>query len=128
VSPSVPTATPTEGALLVRIPAPDRGWVGMLPAAPAGTTLTVTVGHVGLLPVPVDDLIGAGYRIVGGAAADRPVGLSVDVLVPRHVRVGHPEWFAGLRARAGRVFDLRHGPVLRVLAAEIELHLRALDA
>lgn len=125
---SVPTTTPLDGAVLLRVPAPDRSWARRLPVAPRGVTLTVTVGHGDLLPVPVDDLIAAGYRIAGVAAIDRPVGLSVDIMVPERCRLAHPDWFARLVARAERVFDLRHGPVLRVLAAEIELHLRALEA
>jgi hypothetical protein len=33
-----------------------------------------------------------------------------------------------MRARADRIFDLAFGPVARVLAAEVDLHLRAADS
>jgi hypothetical protein len=119
---------PPEGSVLVRIPAPDRTWARQLPPVPGGRTLTVTVGHPALLPVPVDDLVGGGYRIVGIAVAHRPVGRTVDILVPGDLRRDHPSWWGELLPRAERVFDLRHGPVQRVLAAELELHLRPAEA
>jgi hypothetical protein len=118
------TESPTDGAVIVRLGAVDRTWAGSLPAVPGGHTLTVTVGHPMLLPVPSADLRTNGYRLVGVASAARPVGPTVDVLVPRDVRKRHPTWWRALLSRAERVFDLRHGPVLRVLAAELELHLR----
>jgi hypothetical protein len=119
-----PLPTPTDGTVLVRVPATDRAWARQLPTVPVGT-LTVTVGHPDLLPVPVDDLVGGGYRIVGVASAQRPVGRNVDVLVPASLRREHPGWWAELVTMAERVFDLRHGPVQRVFAAELDLHLRA---
>ena len=117
---------PTDGAVLVRISASERTWASTLPAVPCGRVLTVTVGHPGLLPVPVDDLLEGGYRVVGVAADHRPVGRTIDVLVPRDLRDEAPLWWSELVARAERVFDLRHGPVQRVLAAELALHLRAM--
>jgi hypothetical protein len=120
-----PPPAPTDGSVLVRIAAPDRAWARRLPPVPADRTLTVTVGHAALLPVPVDDLVGGGYRIVGVAAEHRPVGRTVDVLVPADLRRDHPAWWTELVGMAERVFDLRHGPVQRVLAAELDLHLRA---
>jgi hypothetical protein len=121
-----PTAAqePAEGALLVRLPARDRSWAARLPAVPDGWTLTVTVGHPDLLPVPVDDLVSGGYRIVGVAADHRPVGRSIDVYVPPELRDQHPGWWTDLLERAERVFDLRMGPVRMVLASELDLHLR----
>jgi hypothetical protein len=115
----------TDGSVLVRVAAADRSWARRLPPVPAGCVLTVTVGHPDLLPVPVDDLVGGGYRIVGVAADHRPVGWTVDLLVPAEVRAAHPAWWQQLLAGAERVFDLRLGPVQRVLAAELDLHLRA---
>jgi hypothetical protein len=117
-------AVPIDGTVLVRLSAPDRSWARRLPPVPADRTLTVTVGHPALLPVPVDDLIAGGYRIVGVAAAHRPVGRTVDVLVPADLHRDHPTWWRELQRSAERVFDLRHGPVQRVLAAELDLHLR----
>jgi hypothetical protein len=124
-----PVTSPTsslEGAVLVRLPAADRGWAAGLPAAPDAAVLTVTVGHPSLVPVPVDDLLDGGYRIVGVASDHRPIGPCVDVLVPPELRRDAPDWFHELVSRAERVFDLRLGPVLRVLAGELHLHLRAL--
>jgi hypothetical protein len=122
--PASPPA-PTDGSVLVRIVAPDRSWARRLPPVPADRVLTVTVGHPALLPVPVDDLVGGGYRIVGVAAEHRPVGRTIDVLVPADLRRDHPAWWGQLVVMTERVFDLRHGPVQRVLAAELDLHLRA---
>jgi hypothetical protein len=123
-----PLPVPMDGAVLVRVAAPDRGWAGRLPPVPGGRTLTVTVGHPGLLPVPVDDLVSGGYRIVGVASERRPVGRTVDVLVPGELRGGEPGFWRALLASSERVFDLRHGPVQQVLAAELDVHLRALAA
>jgi hypothetical protein len=115
---------PADGSVLVRITAPDRSWAARLPRVPGGRTLTVTVGHPALLPVPVDELVSGGYRIVGVAAEHRPIGRTVDVLVPGDLRRDHPHWWQQVAGAAERVFDLRHGPVQRVLAAELDLHLR----
>jgi hypothetical protein len=135
--PSSAAAGPlTEGAVLVRLPARDRTWPRSLPPVPEGRTLTVTVGHAGLLPRHVDALTGAGYRLVGvaserspvGVASERsPVGATIDVLVPRDLREDHHVWWRSFARDALRIFDLRMGPVRAVLAADLELHLRALE-
>lgn len=122
---SPPPSPVTDGSVLVRVPAHDRGWVRALPATPDGEVLTVTVGHAELLPVPSDDLAAHGYRIVGVASAHRPVGPVVDVLVPLALRIRQPDWWAVLLGMAERVFDLRLGPVQQVLAGELALHSRA---
>jgi hypothetical protein len=114
-----------DGTLLVRVPAADRAWARQLPPVPGGRTLTVTVGHVDLAPVPADDLVASGYRIVGVASDHRPLGRLVDVCVPPDLRAAHPAWWVALVERADRVFDPRLGPVARVLAAELDLHRRA---
>jgi hypothetical protein len=125
VPPSAAATPPTEGAVLVRLAALDRTWATALPRVPDGRVLTVTVGHPDLVPVPADDLTAAGYRIAGVASARRPVGSTIDVLVPHDLRVRHPGWWRALAQHAIRIFDLRMGPVRVVLAAELELHLRA---
>ncbi len=114
-----------EGTLLVRVPAADRGWARRLPRVPEGQALTVTVGSAELVPVPADDLVAGGYRIVGVAADHRPLGLLVDLCVPPDLRARNPRWWTELVALADRVFDPRLGPVARVLAAELDLHRRA---
>jgi hypothetical protein len=125
VPPSAAASPLTEGAVLVRLAARDRSWAASLPPVPEDRVLTVTVGHPDLVPVPADDLVGAGYRIAGVASARRPVGFTIDVLVPRDLRCGHPAWWRALARQSLRIFDLRMGPVRVVLAAELELHLRA---
>ena len=114
-----------DGAVLVRVRAQGPEWAARLPPAPTRQVLTVTVGHPSLLPVPVDDLISGGYRIVGVASSERPVGACVDVLVPGELRTQAPEWWARMAGLAERIFDLRMGPVWTVLGAELELHLAA---
>ncbi len=115
---------PTEGAVIVRLRAEDRGWIGELPVVPGARTLTVTVGRADLLPVPVEELLARGYRLVGVAAEHRPIGPTVDVLVPASLREEASDWWEQLEPLAERVFDLRMGPVRLVLAAEIDVHLR----
>jgi hypothetical protein len=111
-----------DGTLLVRVPATDRGWPRRLPRVPDGRTLTVTVGQADLAPVPADELVASGYRIVGVAAEHRPLGRLVDVCVPPDLRAAHPVWWTELVACADRIFDPRLGPVAKVLAAELALH------
>lgn len=118
------TPIPTDGAVIVRLRAPDRNWIRTLPVVPDRRTLTVTVGRSDLLPVPVDELISRGYRLVGVAAEHRPIGPTVDVLVPIPLREERPDWWARLAPLAERVFDLRMGPVRQLLAAEIEMHIQ----
>ncbi|MEX1177512.1 MAG: hypothetical protein WEB09_03535 [Nitriliruptor sp.] len=114
-----------EGTLLVRVPAAGRAWARELPRVPGGRVLTVTVGAADLAAVPADDLVAGGYRIVGVAADHRPLGRLVDICVPPDLRAAHPDWWVTLVGLADRVFDPRLGPVARVLAAELDLHRRA---
>jgi len=115
---------PTDGAVIVRLRAPDRTWISELPVVPGSRTLTVTVGRADLLPVPVEELMSRGYRLVGVAAEHRPIGPTVDVLVPADLRESEPQWWQQLEPLSERVFDLRMGPVRMVLAAEIDVHVR----
>jgi hypothetical protein len=121
------TAPPLpEGAMLLRLPAAGPAWPQSLPAVPRGGVVTVTVGRPDLLP-DEPSAAACGYRVVGAASDARPIGDVVDLLVPRALREDAPEWWAELLARASRAFDLRHGPVQRVLGAELALHARALE-
>lgn len=115
----------SDGAVLVRLRADGPDWAARLPTAPTSQVLTVTVGHPSLLPVPVDDLIAGGYRIVGVASSERPFGACVDVFVPARLREEAPGWWAEMTRLADRIFDLRMGPVWSVLGPELELHLAA---
>jgi hypothetical protein len=121
------TPIPIDGAVIVRLRADDRSWISQLPVVPGDLTLTVTVGRSDLLPVPASELVNRGYRLVGVAAEHRPIGPTVDILVPIPLREQHPDWWARLAPLAERVFDLRMGPVRQLLAAEIELHVRHSD-
>ena len=123
--PSRATRQPPDGAVLVRVPAQGPTWASRLPVVPTSAVLTVTVNDPGLVPVPVDDLIAGGYRIVGVAGPrQRPVPC-VDVLVPAALREEQAAWWAELHGMASRVFDLRMGPVLAVLGEELDRHLAA---
>ncbi len=115
-----------DGALLVRVAACGPGWASSLPEIPDGSEATVTLGRPELLPVDTAAARTRGYRIVGTASGDRPIGDVVDVLVPWELRVEAPGWWDQLVATAQRVFDPGLGPVQRMLQAELTVHLRAL--
>ena len=108
----------------MRLPVADADWAATLPVTPAGTTVTVTVGQPDLVPVSLATTCEHGYRIVGVASATRPIGPTIDILVPEELRLANPAWFDLLVHRAVRVFDLRLGPVQAVLASQLSLHLR----
>jgi hypothetical protein len=121
--PTRATRRPPEGAVLVRVPAEGPEWASRLPVVPTAEVLTVTVNDASLVPVPVDDLIAGGYRIVGVTGRGRGPLRCVDVLVPAGLREQEPVWWESLRDMAARVFDLRMGPVLAVLGEELDRHL-----
>jgi hypothetical protein len=120
------TAPPLpEGAVLLRLAVTGASWPETLPSVPVGSRVTVTVGRAELLP---DRLAAAtrGYLVVGAASDTRPLGDVVDLLVLPELQQAAPRWWSELLGRAHRAFDLRHGPVQRVLGAELALHARAL--
>jgi hypothetical protein len=119
-----PRGSIEQADLLVRLPVEDAGWAATLPVTPQGETVTVTVGHPDLVPVSLATTCAHGYRIVGVASATRPIGSTIDILVPESLRLADPAWFDDLVHRAVRVFDLRLGPVQTVLAAQLALHIR----
>lgn len=112
------------GALLVRVEVDDTGWVGGLPAVPAGDTVTVSVSEPRMMQVPADDLVSHGYRLVGVSARQPATGAAavVDLLVSAAMRERHPAWWRALLGQASRVFDPRFGPAARVLRSELALH------
>lgn len=116
-----------EGAVLLRLPAAGARWPETLPPVPDGYVVTVTLGHAGLRP-PASLVTARGYRLAGAASDARPLGDVIDLLVGADLRTAEPSWWAAVLGRATRAFDLRHGPVQRVLAAELDLHARALDS
>lgn len=113
-----------DAGLLVRLRADDRDWARSLPRVPGRRSLTVTLGHPGLVPEDTRGLRRAGYQIVGVLDGRRGAD-HVDILVPADLRAAEVAWWERLRGAAERVFDLRMGPVQHVLAAEIGLHARA---
>jgi hypothetical protein len=123
-APPTTEATGQQGAVLVRLPVQDGAWGSALPRVPAGWTLTVSLGHPALLPIPRDELRARGYEVVGVATDRAPVGRSVDVLVPGALRSAEPHWWEELGHRASRIFDLRMGPVLALLSSQLALHER----
>lgn len=124
MQPSAVDATP---GVLIRLSAGSRRWPDTLPPVPGSRVLTISVGHPRLLPLDSAGLETLGYRVVGVAVAHRPIGATIDILVPRSLVVAEPGWVGVLRSRAERVFDLRMGPVQQVLAAELAVHRRAVD-
>ena len=119
-----PRPLPADSVLL-RLPVDGPDWVLDLPPVPGGATVTVTLGHPDLLPIDTDPARTRGYRIVGTASERRPLGAVADVLVSAELRDAAPGWWDTVLRRATRAFDLRLGPVQRVLEAELALHARA---
>lgn len=116
---------PPPGAVLVRVRADAPDWIHRVPAVPAGDVVTVSVSDTALREVPSADLLARGYRIVGvhpWRAATDGHG-AVDLLVTAALIDHHPGWWQRLLGVADRAFDLRLGPVQRVLGQEIALHL-----
>jgi hypothetical protein len=122
---TVERLAPPPGAVLVRVRADAPTWIARVPAVPAGHVVTVSVSDAALREVASEDLLRCGYRIVGvhpWRAATDDHG-SVDLLVTAPLVADHPRWWRDLLAVADRAFDLRLGPVQRVLGQEIALHL-----
>lgn len=116
---------PPPGAVLVRVRADGPEWIHRVPPVPGGEVVTVSVSDVALRAVPSADLLRSGYRIVGvhpWRAATDGHG-AVDLMVRARLADGAPGWWQDLLVVADRAFDLRLGPVQRVLGQEIALHL-----
>lgn len=116
---------PPPGAVLVRVRADSPSWIHRVPAVPHGDTVTVSVSDASLREVTSADLLERGYRIVGvhpWRAATDGHG-AVDLLVTAALIDRAPAWWQRLLGVADRAFDLRLGPVQRVLGQEIALHL-----
>lgn len=110
------------GSVLVRILAVDEhGPAVPLPPVPHGDIVTITFGgsHDDVMPLPLPP----GYRFAGTVAA-APAG-ALDLLVPPRLRA-RTTWWRQIVDIADHVFDLRMGPVRRVLDDEVALHEREL--
>jgi hypothetical protein len=126
----VPTAVvtqtrPSEGPVLVRVPADGSAWVQSLPPVPEPYRIGVTVGIEQLRPDGVE-LATRGFDLIDVVAGRRP-GPHADLLVPTSLREEHPRWFSSLLLVSERVFDLRFGPVHIALHDELMAHLPAHD-
>jgi hypothetical protein len=114
--------TPVTGAVLVRIPATTTAWIDRLPPVPEGSRVTVSVSRPSLLDVPAASVRSRGYRLVGiHAPSDTDTG-QIDLLVTWALIESAPAWWREVLALAERAFDVRLGPVQRILGAEIALH------
>lgn len=116
---------PPPGAVLVRVRAGTPAWIREVPPVPDAQVVTVSVSDARLREVTSADLLACGYRIVGvhpWRAATDGHG-AVDLLVTAPLIEAHPVWWRELLAVADRAFDLRLGPVQRVLGQELALHL-----
>lgn len=122
---TVERLAPPPGAVLVRVRADTPSWIERLPVVPGRGIVTVSVSDPRLREVPDAALAHGGYRVVGvhpGRPATDGHG-SVDLLVTSLLIESHPAWWRALLMIADRAFDLRLGPVQRVLGQEIVLHL-----
>jgi len=121
-----PRSLPAD-AILLRLQVDGPDWTMELPSVPDGAEVTVTLGHPDLLPVDTRPARDRGYRIVGAASEQRPLGSVADLLVSGELRQAAPAWWDAVLRRATRAFDLRLGPVQQVLDAELALHAAALE-
>lgn len=119
-----PAPTPAA-AVLVRVFAHGPLWHRTLPPVPGDAPVTVTVSDRRLVAdeddAPPDR---GGYRVTGVVSVLRPEGSGdvVDLLVTPELREQHPDWWAELAERASRIFDLRFGPVRKLLGPALRLH------
>lgn len=122
---TVERLAPPPGAVLVRVRADSPSWISRVPPLPRGEVVTVSVSEPSLREVPSQDLRRCGYRIVG-VHPWRPATDghgTVDLLVTAALIDTWPSWWRQLLSVADRAFDLRLGPVQRVLGQELALHL-----
>lgn len=114
-------ARAADGPVLVRVDASTPDWVRGLPSVPEGRRVGVTLGSEVLRP-HAEELAARGYDLVAVVPGRRP-GAHADMLVTGAMRESDARWFAALLLVAGRVFDLRFGPVQVALADELAAHL-----
>ena len=127
----MPTATrtqtrPSEGPVLVRVPADGPSWVRGLPPVPTPHRIGVTVA-LEQLRSDAAELAARGYDLIDVVGGRRP-GPHAHLLVPAALREDEARWFASLLLVSERVFDLRFGPVHIALHDELMAHLPAHDA
>lgn len=116
---------------LVRIPVGLTGeGLPAIPAAPAGPDLTASFSSPQVAAEHAQTLEGLGYRVVGveDATARRAGHASrqraaLHVLVPRHVRQAHPEWWQQLTSLADHAYSLAFGPVRASFREVLRAHL-----
>jgi hypothetical protein len=110
------------GAALVRVLATGGEWIHRLPDVPDGREVTVAIGTTAHREVADLDLLRSGYRIVGPQPQSHlPRG--VELLVTADLMTEHPRWWRALLEQADAAFDLRLGPVQRVMGTHLTPHL-----
>lgn len=120
-----PQTRPSEGPVLVRVPADDPAWVRGLPPVPDPHRVGVTVGVERLRDDAVE-LASRGFDLIDVVPGRRP-GPHADLLITAALREDHPRWFSSLLLVSERVFDLRFGPVHLALHDELMAHLPSPD-
>lgn len=114
-------AGPTEPGILLRIPAPDDGWIDRLPPAPDGADITVSLTDPTAAIRHAARLAELGYLPVGSAALAGDLRWA-DLLVPRAVLDEDPSWRLRLTVEGLRVYDAALGPVRLALRSVLAAH------
>ncbi len=118
---------PAEGrepGLVLRIPAPDDGWLERLPPPPDGAQVTVSLTDPAAAERTAGRLAELGYVPVGAAGADGERQWA-DLLVTRAVLDEDPSWRLRLTVDGLRVFDTALGPVRLLLGPVLAAHAGA---
>ena len=113
-----------EPGLVLRIPAPDDGWVDRLPPAPDGAVVTVSLTDPAAAERTAGRLAELGYVPVGPAGADTGQRWA-DLMVARAVLDEDPSWRLRLTVDGLRVFDTGLGPVRLLLDQVLAAHAGA---
>lgn len=107
------------GAAIVRLIGAGSAWLERLPGVPRPHILTVTITEPSQRDVASTLLEERGYRIAGQVRAD---AAHIDVLVPIAIAQSERDFFVALLAVGDKAFDLRLGPVQRLLGPAIAGH------
>lgn len=115
------TTDDRELALCVEIGVADGSWVDRLPPAPSSTQVSVSFDDVELAARDRTAVTGLGYQVVGTAGVRTATDVA-HLLVALSTVERHPRWWRALLDLAGRVYDLRFGPVQLALADVLRVH------
>lgn len=115
------TTDDRELTLCVEIGVADGSWVERLPPAPSSAQVSVSFDDVELAARDRTAVTDLGYRVVGTAGV-RSAADVAHLLVALSTAERHPRWWRALLDVAGRVYDLRFGPVQLALADVLRAH------